>query len=509
MNSKANIQGQADRGICAPTDSTRRPFRAFPRLPSARTSLHRPLAYVTIITIATATIACAAAAWLVARHEMLAQTDRDLARSWAFAEQELPDRSQAVDTWCRASPGHLEWFDGPPPTVVFEDGTSCPHSHPKSVQTTAEDSPRAADSDTVPAPRRRYRNGRTLDGEPARILTVDYGPAVVDGRGVHAAVLLAKPVKPVDEALDHMASMTCIAAAAIIGLCAALASRAVRRPLAVVEQLARSAEHSALSKEPGQTIPITTSPELGRLAHAFNEMNTALASSHQQQAQLIADAGHELRTPLTTLRADIGLLVRSHDNGRELLPDAQARFLNGLRTQIAELSVLVDGLLLLAGPPRPSSQHSAVALHHLVARVIDRVRHRGQGVKIEARLSPWYIQADERGMERAVAHLLGNAVKFSPAAATVDVELEAGRLTVIDSGPGIPSTDLPFVCDPFRRPPEARRIPASGLGLSIAAHVIHGAGGEIALSRAVPRPDGQLGGTRADIRLPGSVEPQP
>ncbi|MFJ4185103.1 histidine kinase dimerization/phospho-acceptor domain-containing protein [Kitasatospora sp. NPDC089509] len=163
-----------------------------------------------------------------------------------------------------------------------------------------------------------------------------------------------------DDALDHMASMTCIAAAAVIGLCAALASRAVRRPLAVVEQLARSAEHSALAKEPGRTVPITTSPELARLAHAFDEMNTALASSHQQQARLIADAGHELRTPLTTLRADIGLLVRSHDTGREPPPDVQARLLNDLRTQIAELSALVDGLLLLAGPPRPSSQQSTV-----------------------------------------------------------------------------------------------------------------------------------------------------
>ncbi|MFJ4186253.1 ATP-binding protein [Kitasatospora sp. NPDC089509] len=506
MGSQADMRIGTSFGIRAAAAVVRQAHRALTR-PLLLAALHQQLAFAAAVGIAVATLSGAVATWSVARSEILAQADRDLARSWELAEQELPDRSHAVAAWCHPAPSRALQLKDAFLTVVFEDGTSCPHGHPKSVQATAGESLFATAGKTGSQASGHYRNGRTLDGEPIRILTIGYGPTIVDGHHLRTAVLLAKPSKPTDHAIAHIAVMTGTAATAIIAVCAAVAPRTVRRRLANLRQLARNAELIALTKEPGRTVPTAGGPELARLATAFNTMSAALDSSHDQQAQLIANAGHELRTPLTTLRTNIGLLIRSHETGRELPFDTRAKLLNDLRTQTAELSALVDDLLLLSSPSWPTPNRSVIALHEVVARSIDRTRSRGEGVTINAHLTTWYVQGDERSVERAVTHLLDNAVKFSPAAATVNVALEAGALTVTDSGPGIAATDLPHVFARFWRSPAARQMPGAGLGLPVAARVFQDAGGEISLSCGDRSPDGQPSGTRVEVRLPGSCEP--
>jgi signal transduction histidine kinase len=78
---------------------------------------------------------------------------------------------------------------------------------------------------------------------------------------------------------------------------------------------------------------------------------------------------------------------------------------------------------------------------------------------------------------RAVANLVDNAGKWTPAGGRVAVTVGGGRVDVRDRGPGINQADAPFVFDRFYRAPVARSMPGSGLGLAIARQVAEAHGG--------------------------------
>jgi signal transduction histidine kinase len=102
------------------------------------------------------------------------------------------------------------------------------------------------------------------------------------------------------------------------------------------------------------------------------------------------------------------------------------------------------------------------------------------------------IQADERRVQQILWNLLHNAVKFTPSAGRVDVSLECDgvlmRVTVRDTGQGIPADFLPFVFERFRQADSSstRGNWGLGLGLSIARHLVELHGGAIEATSAGP-----------------------
>ncbi|HEX4564586.1 MAG TPA: sensor histidine kinase [Solirubrobacteraceae bacterium] len=99
-------------------------------------------------------------------------------------------------------------------------------------------------------------------------------------------------------------------------------------------------------------------------------------------------------------------------------------------------------------------------------------------------------------LDRAIANLLDNAVKWGPPGGPVEVFVRDGRLDVRDHGPGIDPEDLPHVFDRFYRARDARGLPGSGLGLAIARQVADTHGGSV---RAANDSDG---GARLTLELP-------
>ena len=91
--------------------------------------------------------------------------------------------------------------------------------------------------------------------------------------------------------------------------------------------------------------------------------------------------------------------------------------------------------------------------------------------------------AVERRLERAVANLLDNAVKWSPPGGRVEVRVADGELSVRDHGPGIAPEDLPHIFDRFYRSAAARGLPGSGLGLAIVRQVAETQGGSVSVAQ--------------------------
>jgi two-component system, OmpR family, sensor histidine kinase MprB len=329
--------------------------------------------------------------------------------------------------------------------------------------------------------RRAFFEDATVRGTHMRIWTTQYAPGI--------ALQIARPVEEVDRTLDRLAGYLTAIALGGIALAALLGVLIARTAISPVRRLTETVERVTATRDLSERIDAPGRDELGRLAASFNSMLGTLDESLRAQTQLVADASHELRTPLTSLRTNVEVLQRAQD-----LPEAErARMLAEIRLQAEELSELLADLLDLSRTERVTPE--PVQLDEVVENALERTRKSANGVRFDTHLEPTTVNGVSMRLERAVANLLDNAVKWSPPDGTVEVDLSGGELRVRDHGPGISQDDLPRVFDRFYRAPSARGVPGSGLGLAIVRQVVEEHGGSVSAENA---PDG---GARFRVRL--------
>jgi two-component system sensor histidine kinase MprB len=339
--------------------------------------------------------------------------------------------------------------------------------------------------------------------------------AVADGRrpsffsdatvaGTHVRVLterapvesgvwqVALPLTDVDSTLGRLELVLAIVCLGGIALAAALGLLVSRAALVPVRRLTGAAEEVARTQDLGHRIPAGEHDELGRLAASFNTMLAALERSRLAQRQLVSDASHELRTPLTSVRANLDALAM----GSQLSERDRARAIAAARAQLSELTVLVGDLVDLSNTEIDAVEVEDVRLDLAVAGAVERARLHAPECVFGLDASPCLVRAAPARLDRAIANLLDNAVKWGPSAGPVEVRVRDGRLDVRDHGPGISAEDLSRVFDRFYRAPAARGLPGSGLGLAIVRQVAETHGGSV---HAANDPDG---GARLTLELP-------
>lgn len=253
---------------------------------------------------------------------------------------------------------------------------------------------------------------------------------------------------------------------------------------APIRRLATTAAEIARTERLDTPLNVESGDEVGDLARSFQSMLTSLADSRRQQQRLIFSASHELRTPLTALRTNLETLSRSFDR---LDPDQREELLAAAVAEAQELGDLSAELVDLATDVRHTDEPTEIIdLTDLANEVVQRFVRRtptvitvtGEGGTVEGRRSQ---------LDRAISNLVANAVKWTPADGRIEVVLDRGRLTVLDTGPGIPPGDLPHIFERFYRADLARTTPGSGLGLAIVEHVVSAHGGRVF---AANRPQG-------------------
>lgn len=260
-----------------------------------------------------------------------------------------------------------------------------------------------------------------------------------------------------------------IAGAALLGL---FVARSSLRP---IEKLTDAAEHVAATKQLAERIDVDREDELGRLAGAFNEMMEALEGSREQQRRLVRDAGHELRTPLTALRTNIEFLAKA----AELPESEKAAVYADLRTELAELTDLVNEVVEVAAEADVTEPEAPVDLGELADEVVNRFRRRApQPLELHVD-SPATLRGRRTSLERALGNLIDNAIKWSPPDVPISASVAGSRVAVENQGPGIAPEDRERVFDRFYRASAARSKPGSGLGLSIVKQVVDTHGGRV------------------------------
>jgi len=313
----------------------------------------------------------------------------------------------------------------------------------------------------------------------------------VSGAEPGYALLIARPLTEVDEALGRLRLVLLLVALAGIAFAGALGLVVSRAALAPVRRLTQTAETVTETGDLSQRIEVEGRDELSRLATSFNTMLAALEDSTRAQRQLVADASHELRTPLTSLRTNIEVLAGAH----ELPAEERERLLSDVVEQLEEMTMLIAELIELARAEQQSAEPEEVRLDLLAADVLERVRRNHPGVVFRANLDETFVHGVPATIERAIGNLLDNAAKWTPPGAEVEVDVRDGRVEVRDHGPGIADEDLPYVFDRFYRARSARGMPGSGLGLAIVRQVAESNDGEVVAEHA------EGGGTRMILRF--------
>ena len=231
----------------------------------------------------------------------------------------------------------------------------------------------------------------------------------------------------------------------------------------------------------------------------------------QLQMDFVARVSHELRTPLAIIRsAAYNVLSGVVSNEKDVREYARIVGTEGQR-----LSAMVDQILLFS---KMESGHSAYDLQPVDVEEIVEQAIRTMSASIDAatctidrHIPPHLpvVKADAVAVTQCLQNLISNAIKYGRRAGIAHIEVEASanaadhtvRISVIDQGLGIDSSDLPQIFEPFYRGKNARSdIPGSGLGLNLVRRLITGQGGRVTVESKVGE------GTRFTMHLPEMPE---
>jgi two-component system OmpR family sensor kinase len=256
-----------------------------------------------------------------------------------------------------------------------------------------------------------------------------------------------------------------------------------RRITAPFDRFAKAAE--ALGRDPNApSMELTGPSEIDKAARAFNDMQARIRRYVGDRTAMVGAISHDLRTPLARIR----FKLEGADEGlrRAVLSDVE---------KMEQMIAAVLAFIRDASEPR---QRQRLDLLSLVECVADDAASGGADVEI-VRGYPYAVEGDPIGLQRMLANLVDNAVKYAGHARIAMVERQDEAVVEIaDGGPGLPAAELERVFQPFYRSSEARTLSdrgGVGLGLSVARTIARAHGGDVELERASP-------GLIARVRLP-------
>jgi len=277
----------------------------------------------------------------------------------------------------------------------------------------------------------------------------------------------------------------------LAGVVAALGATAftVRtlRPLRILGGRARAVAAGDYGRRTG----VSSRDEIGDLAREFDAMAAALEEREGRliQSERLATVGrmaaqitHEVRNPL----ASIGLHAELLADETADRPEAQ-RLVNAIMGEVDRLTGITETYLRFARLPKPSL--APEDLGALVRGAFEFARHElsAVGVTLTLVLAPALpeVWADENQIRQALLNLARNAREAMPRGGELRVEVapceEGARVSITDSGEGIPAENLPKIFDPFF----STKAKGTGLGLALVQQILHEHGGRVEVKSAL------------------------
>jgi signal transduction histidine kinase len=247
-----------------------------------------------------------------------------------------------------------------------------------------------------------------------------------------------------------------------------LVSGRVLRPVRTISAAARQIGASNLHERLRLDGPDDEFRELGT---TLDGLLARLEASFDSQRRFVANASHELRTPLTLDRALLERALRHPQPTGALWRTTCERLLASSQQQ----DHLIQALLTLARSEAGIARHEAFELSTVIDNVLlsPELDAGNEGLQIETKIGAALVSGDPRLVERLVRNLVDNAIRYNEAFGRVDIAAgtRSGHavLTVDNTGPAIPPTDIDLLFQPFQRltPNRSSHADGTGLGLSI------------------------------------------
>ena len=271
-------------------------------------------------------------------------------------------------------------------------------------------------------------------------------------------------------------------AALLVGL---LGWVVVRRGLAPLQAMRRDAASVTANRLDTRLSLDAVPVELAELAETLNQMLARLEDSFQRLKDFSSDLAHELRTPISNLMTETQVALtraRSPEEYREVLASNAEEY--------ERLARMVGDMLFLAqadnGLVVPSREPVDLALQ--VRELFDFFDALAEEKNLQLTLTGGgQVSGDKLMLRRALANLISNAIRHTPAGGSIRVGIEAcsegTRLTVENSGEPIPAEQVSRIFDRFYRGDVSRHGggEGAGLGLAITRSIVRAHGGEISV----------------------------
>jgi signal transduction histidine kinase len=277
------------------------------------------------------------------------------------------------------------------------------------------------------------------------------------------------------------------------------------KPIVAMQHLAEHVREDSLSDRLHYQGP---SDEFGSLAATFDSMLDRLEASFAREKRFSADAAHELKTPLTALKGKLEVALSRPRTAKEY-KEAMAT----MKADVDRLISLSADLLLLSrmGNVALSSRAEKIDVGELLDSCVDQIitvfpnKHVMVKKDYEHHVE---IEGVRDYLVRLFLNILDNAVKFSNAEVMLLISIKrvqarkAAIIEIGDNGPGIPTSEIPYLFQPFYRveSDRSRLKGGAGLGLAIAHEIAEAHGGQIEISSVLGK------GTNVTIALPLSLK---
>ncbi|WP_394141613.1 ATP-binding protein [Cytobacillus oceanisediminis] len=267
-----------------------------------------------------------------------------------------------------------------------------------------------------------------------------------------------------------------------------IVSRKLSNPLLEMEKATRKIAKGDLNTR----ISSSTKDEIGSLATAINDLAVELHRYRSNRREFFANISHELRTPITYLEGYANAL----ENNLYRTEDEKRQYLQIIQQEAGRMSKLVQDLFELS-----KMEEGKLALHfeeidliEVVENALLKTKIKAQEKRLQLEFNKVYhlpaIYADGLRMEQIVINLIENAIRYTEKG-TINIKLTSDpdrvKLTVEDTGIGIPNEDVPYLFERFYRVEKSRsrEFGGSGLGLAIVKQLVELQNGTISVKSDV------------------------
>ena len=294
-------------------------------------------------------------------------------------------------------------------------------------------------------------------------------PVELDGENV-CLIFVSASAASLDQYMAELATVFIVVALSVFVIAALVmyfVTRSMTMPLVHMADATEQFSRGDFTMR----INVEGDDEIAQLGRAFNEMASALAALENSRRSFVANVSHELKTPMTTIGGFIdGILDGT------IPPERQAHYLRIVRDEISRLSRMVRSMLSLSRLDAGDMviKPADFDIRDILVQTVFSFEQAIDAKNVEIRGldgGKAMVRADRDLFHQVVYNLVDNAVKFVDKGGYIDFRINPEgaytRVSIRNSGPGIPRTELNSVFDRFYKTDRSRSLDKSGVGLGL------------------------------------------